>query len=81
MGYHDEVREKIMLEGLGKSPEYARKKIEDYKKSATINYRLYKTTDSKEDAQSYYTASQNAYAKADAWKEVLAFLLHKLSGR
>ncbi|MGN0707477.1 MAG: hypothetical protein ACI4JC_05695 [Faecalibacterium sp.] len=75
MGYHNDIREKIMLEGNGKSPEYARKKAEDYKKIAATNYRLYKTTDSKENAQSYYIASQNAYAKADAWKEVLALLL------
>ena len=81
MGYHDEIREKIISEGMGKSPAYAKKKLDGYKKSAEINYRLYKTASTKEDKQSYFVNSQNAYAKADAWKEVLAILLRKLSGR
>ena len=81
MGYHDDVRKKIMLEGMDKSPGYAKRKAEEYQKSAATNYRLYKTANSKKEAQLRYVDSQNAYVKAEVWKEVLAILVRKLSDR
>lgn len=81
MGYHDDIRKKIMSEGMSKTPAYAKQKAEEYQKSAATNYLLYKRARSKKEAQSRYTDSQNAYAKAAAWKEVLALLLRKLSNR
>lgn len=79
MGYHDDIRKKILSEGMEKSPEYAKQKAEGYEQSAAINYRLYKSAITKEEAQDYFVNSQNAYTKAAAWKEVLALLLRKLS--
>lgn len=81
MGYRDEVRENIILEGMKKSPVYAEQQLEKYQKVAAINYRLYKMADSQKEKQLRYADSQNAYAKAAAWKDVLAILLRKLSGR
>ena len=45
MGYHDEVREKIMSEGMGKSPAYAKKKLDGYQKSAEYQIQIVQNQD------------------------------------
>lgn len=49
MGYHDDIHEKIVSEGMDKTPEYVKKKIDDYQQIANINYRLYKNAKTKKE--------------------------------
>ena len=37
MGYHDDIHEKIVSEGMDKTPEYVKKKIDDYQPISTTD--------------------------------------------
>ena len=67
MGYINETKEEIISSGVSKTPEYARKKADEYRKTAQINYALYKQTSIKNEKAKYYAASQTAYGKSEAW--------------
>lgn len=78
MSYSDDLSKTILEEGSKKTPEYAQKKVEFYKKAGDTNYAMYKSAGTKSEAQSRYAASQSAYKKAKAWHEVLRLLLSGL---
>ena len=81
MSYLEDIRKEILKSGVTRSPEYAQKKADDYQKTGKINYALYKSAKTKDEAQKYYAASQSAYEKGRAWQEVVKLLLSGLRGR